>query len=66
MIDERGFIVRKIRITTLNPMRCAVCLKNDYSGMGKLWDNGAGQYEYICPDCEKQLLEDAKQGEGEE
>lgn len=60
-IKECGFIVRKIRITTLDPLRCAVCGKFDYSATGKLWDKGAGEYEYLCLACETKILEDSEE-----
>ena len=60
MTDETDFITRKVKTAFLADFICCNCGQFKLSISGKLWDMGAGQYEFICNDCEKEILEESE------
>lgn len=53
------YIVREVKTAFLADFTCCVCKKTKLASIGKLWDIGNGEYEFICNACEQEILEDA-------
>lgn len=61
-VQQCGFVTHKIKCAFLEPLTCVICGSKMYGRgeCGKLWDLGAGNYEFICQSCEMKILEESE------